>query len=135
METAVKIEKDIENLWCLEKFDHFILLFSFYHLHRCKIKDCKNCKFLINLRFIYEESTVNRICSIDKLQTFSRQQYQSFYSFKLLLPSLPAIERERIKLDQKFHPALSIWNAPNIPTTQSKNFTMYFNHQKKQDLI
>lgn len=29
METAVKIEKDIENLWCLEKFDHFILLFSF----------------------------------------------------------------------------------------------------------
>ena len=118
METAVKIEKDIENLWCLEKFDHFILLFSFYHLHRSKIKDSKNCKILINLRFIYEENTVNRICSIDKLQNFCRHHYQSFYSLKLLLRSLPAIEREAIKLDQKFHPALSIWNAPNVPTTK-----------------
>lgn len=38
METVVQIEKDIEDLSSLQKFDQSINLASFYHLYRCQIK-------------------------------------------------------------------------------------------------
>lgn len=49
-ETAVQIEKDIEDLSSMEKFDQLINLVNYYHLYRCKIEKCNNCYFLCNLR-------------------------------------------------------------------------------------
>ena len=37
------IERDIEALYCFEKFDYFINLFSVYHLNTCRNgEDCSN---------------------------------------------------------------------------------------------
>ena len=38
-ETAVQIEKDIEELSSLQKFDQFIKLVDFFHVERCRNND------------------------------------------------------------------------------------------------
>lgn len=53
-ETAVQIEKDIEDLSSMEKFDEFINLVNYYHLYCCKIEKCNNCYFLCNLRYMFK---------------------------------------------------------------------------------
>lgn len=53
-ETAVQIEKDIEDLSSMEKFDQFINLVNYFHLYRCKIEKCNNCYFLCNLWYMFK---------------------------------------------------------------------------------
>lgn len=115
METAVAIEKDIEDLSTLKKSDQYINLSSFYHLNRCRIEKCENCKFSANLRHIYVESLVNSTGSVDKLQSSCGHSYGTFYSLRILIRSLAAIETERIKLENKFINVLETWNAPITP--------------------
>ena len=45
METAVKIEKNIENVSSLIKFYQFINLAYFYHVCCCQKDKCSNCFF------------------------------------------------------------------------------------------
>ena len=35
-ETAVQIERDIEELSSLQKFDYFLKLANFFHIERCE---------------------------------------------------------------------------------------------------
>ena len=80
--------------------------------------------FICNLRYFYVENLVNENGSIEPLQKLCRLNYGSFYTLQLLLRSLAAIERERLKLDKKFHKVLRIWNAPTtqkLPANSSKN--------------
>ena len=67
-ETAVQIEKDIEELSSLRKFDHFLKLADFYHIERCENIDCSNCLFLINLRYLL--TTVLEHDSVAPVQKF-----------------------------------------------------------------
>ena len=39
MEKAVQIEKDIQDLSSMQKFDQLINLANFYHLYRCQIEN------------------------------------------------------------------------------------------------
>ena len=39
MEKAVQIEKDVEDLSSMQKFDQLINLANFYHLDRCQIEN------------------------------------------------------------------------------------------------
>ena len=39
MEKAVQIEKNIEDLPSMQKFDQLINLAHFYHLYRCQIEN------------------------------------------------------------------------------------------------
>ena len=52
METAAKIEKDIENLSSLIKFDQSINLGYFYHVCHCQKDKSGSCFFSCNLRYI-----------------------------------------------------------------------------------
>ena len=56
-ETAVIIEKEIEKLSSLEKFDRFIHLSTYHHVNRCENDDCTNCAFVNNLCHIYHGNT------------------------------------------------------------------------------
>ena len=121
MKTAVAIEKHIEDLSTLKKFDWYINLSSFYYSNHCRIEKYENCKFSANLPHIYVESLVNSTGSVDKLQSSCGHNYGTFYSLRILIRSLAAIERERIKLENKFIKVLEIWNALNAPKWQKTN--------------
>ena len=43
METAVKIEKEIENLYSLQKFSNFLNIVNLYHVEKCEKNDCGTC--------------------------------------------------------------------------------------------
>ena len=77
-ETAVQIEKDIEELSSLRKFDDFLELAHFYHVERCENIDCSNCLFLINLRYLYVQITVLEHVSVAPLQKFCRINHINF---------------------------------------------------------
>ena len=70
LETAVKIEKNIENLSSLIKFDQFINLGYFCHVCCCQKDKCGKCLFLCNLWYIFVEIKVNQTGSVEKLQSF-----------------------------------------------------------------
>lgn len=73
-ETAVIIEKDIENLNSLKKIDQFINFRLFYHLNRCeKDNNCINCNFITNLRFVYVENLLNGTNGVENCQNFCRK--------------------------------------------------------------
>ena len=101
METAVQVEKDIEDLSSMQKLDHFINLANFYHLYPCQIEKCSNCYFICNLRYLYVQNVVTETESFSELQKLCRLNYGSFYSLRLFLRSLAAIERKRVNLENK----------------------------------
>ena len=80
-ETAVPIEKDIEELNQFDKFDRFITLPTFYHIKRCKNgNNCLKYDFIIKLRYLYVENSVNEcVTNIEKLQNYCRTKYASFF--------------------------------------------------------
>ena len=43
METAVKIEKEIENLYSLQKFSNFLNIVNLCHVEKCEKNDCGTC--------------------------------------------------------------------------------------------
>ena len=52
METTVKIEKGIEKLCTLEKFDNFLNVVNLYHIEKCRGVDYGTCTFICNLRYL-----------------------------------------------------------------------------------
>ena len=55
-ETAVAIDKDIEELNRFNKYDQFITLSRYYHVNRRELEiNCKKCDFVLNLRHLYVE--------------------------------------------------------------------------------
>ena len=111
METAVIIEKEIEKLDCLKKFQRFITLCSFYHVDRCKRNNCVNCSFINKLSYIYTENFPHEVNETLGLQKFCREYFGSFFSLIILSKSLAAVQKEKIKLEPKFTALLEIWNA------------------------
>ena len=111
-ETAVQIEKDIEELSSLQKFDRFLKLVDFFHVERCGNNDCSNCMFVIDLRYLYIEKTIAQLDSVDSLQKYCRDKYINFYSLRHFLRTLGEIEKKRIQLDIEFHKILEKWNKP-----------------------
>ena len=67
METAVKIEKDIENLCSLEKFDNFLNVVNLYHVKECGEIDCCTCTFIYNLRYLYIKNVLNKTPGVENL--------------------------------------------------------------------
>ena len=123
-ETAVIIEKQIEYLNSFKKIDNFISLCGFYHANRCEADDgCLNCKFIIDVRFLYLEMLQDQENGVDKIQNFFRLHFGNFFSMCVFLKSLAAGEREHIELDKKFMEVLKIWNAENARKWQRKNLT------------
>ena len=92
-ETAVTIEKDIEELNRFNKFEQFITLSTCYHVNQCKLGiNCKKCDLMLNLRHV--ENFVNGyITIVEKLQNYCRLNYVNFYSLRVMLHSLVAVER------------------------------------------
>lgn len=118
METAVQIEKHIEQLTFLEKLQQFLKLADFYHVERCENIDCSNCLFVINLRYLYLQNTVLENNSIAPLKKYCRLKYGNFYSVLLLLRSLGAVDKECRKLDKKFPKIVEVWNKVPPNTAQ-----------------
>ena len=118
-ETAIQIERDIEELSSLRKFDDFLKLANFYHYERCENIDCSNCLFLINLRYLYVQTAVLEHDSVATLQKFCRIKHVIFHSIRLLQHFLAAFERERLRLDRKFHRTLAVWNKPPPQNTSA----------------
>ena len=84
-----------------------------------QIQKCSNCYFICNLRYLCVQNVVTETEYVSELQKLCRLNYSSFYSLYLLLRSLGAIEREHIKLENKFHEVLRIWNiAPTVQNSQ-----------------
>ena len=59
-ETAVIIEKEIENLDRFKKFNRFIFLNNCYHVNRCQRADCINYKFINELSSIYNVNVFDK---------------------------------------------------------------------------
>ena len=119
-ETAVAIEKDIEELNRFDKSDQFITLSMYYHVNRYELRiNCKKCNLVLNLRYLYLENFVNGyITNVEKLQNYCRLNYVNFYSLRVMLHSLAAVERQKKKsikkFDGQFETILHLWNAKNI---------------------
>ena len=118
-ETAVAIEKDIEELNRFNKFDQFITLSTYYHVNWCELGiNCKKCDFVLNLRYLYVENVVNGyITNVEKLQNYCRLDYVNFYFLRVMLHSLAAVERQKRsikKFDKQFETILHLWNVKNI---------------------
>ena len=118
-ETAVQIERDIEELSSLRKLDDFLKLADFYYVERCENIDCSNCLFTINLRYLYDQTTVLEHDSVAPLQKFCRIKHINFHSIRVLLHSLAAIKRERLRLDREFHRTLKVWKKPPPQNTST----------------
>ena len=101
-ETAVQIEKDIEELSSLQKFDRFLKLVDFFHVERCGNNDCSNCMFVIDLRYLYIETTIAQLDSVDSLQKYSRDKYINFHSLRHFLRTLAEIEKKEYNLTLNF---------------------------------
>ena len=79
METAVQIEKDIEELTSLEKLEQLFKLADFDHVERRENINCSNCLFVINLRYLYLQNTVLENDCMAPLQKYCRLKYGNFY--------------------------------------------------------
>ena len=96
-EFAVQIEKGIEHLSSLQKFDRFLKLAHFFHVEKCENIDCSNCMFIINLRYLYIEKSVIKLDSIDSLQKYCMEKYINFYLLRYFLCTLREIEKKKKK--------------------------------------
>ena len=114
---ADQIDSNIKELTSLQKIDEFLKSADFYHVERCENEDCSNCFFVINLRYLYAQNEIVNDDSVLPLQKFFKMKYGSFHSVRLFLPSLGAIEKKRIELDQDFKQVLEIWNK-TLPQNQ-----------------
>ena len=96
-ETAVAIEKGIEDLNPFDKFDQFITLSKYYHVNRCELGiNCRKCDFVLNLRYLYVENFVNGcIKNVEKLKNYCCLNYVNFYFLKVMLHPLAAVERQK----------------------------------------
>ena len=93
-ETVVQIERVIEELSSLQKFDQFLKLADFYHVERCENIDCSNYLFFVNLRYLCIEKTTVAFDSVDSLQKYCRENYINFHFLRLFLRSLGAIKKK-----------------------------------------
>ena len=93
---------NIKQLSCLQKLDQFLKLADFYHVERCENKDCTNCLFVVNLRYLYVQNEVQNDDSVVPLQRFCKIKYGNFHSVRLFLRSLGALERKGVELDREF---------------------------------
>ena len=59
-ETIAIIEKEIEKLNNLQKFNRFICLCTFYHANRCEQENCISCSFVNKLEYISLKITLTR---------------------------------------------------------------------------
>ena len=101
LETAVTVEKDMEELDCLDKFAKYILLCTYYHLNRCENNvDFSNCTFNFNFDYLYAENLIGG--NIENLQKYGSFHYCSFFTLRTMLQSLAEIEREKLALEKKF---------------------------------
>ena len=78
---AVVIEKEIEALNDLKKFDRFIVLSLYYYVDCCKHSNCSNCKFMMELRNIYltyiDVKTEKKLFNF--LEKHCREYFGSFF--------------------------------------------------------
>ena len=85
VETSVIIEKEIEKLYDLKKFNQFIFLYNVYHIDRCEHDSCENCDFLNKLKSIYFKHYPDELNATESLQNFCRKYYRNFFSLTSLL--------------------------------------------------
>ena len=48
----------VEELDLMKKLDIFLKLCNFSHVEQCENKDCFNCVFIINLRYLFVKNFV-----------------------------------------------------------------------------
>lgn len=127
-ETAAVIEKDIQELNSLHRFDKFINLSAYYRLNRSENgAKCSNCNFFVNVWYIYIENLVGGN-KIDTLQNYCQEHFGNYFSLRTILKSLAPVEREKRKLEQKFAEVLKIWNCTKIalPEEEKNKFCYIF---------
>ena len=110
-ETAVIIEKEIEELSSLEKFNRFICLCTYHHVNRCENDDCGNCTFVNKLCHIYHGNYMGGENEVLNLQKICRKYFGNLSSLTVFLKSLASIEREKRRFELEFNDLLEIWNA------------------------
>ena len=93
------------------------------YLNRCENIDCSNCKFILNLRYLYIENLTDWKNDVDKIQKFCRFNYGDFFFMRTFVHFLADIERKRIDLDKKFKEILKIWNATHAKKWAWNNLT------------
>ena len=67
-ETTAIIEKEIEKLNNLQKFNHFTCLCTFCHTNHCEQENCINCSFVNKLEYIYTENYPDKVNGTEGLQ-------------------------------------------------------------------
>ena len=100
-EAVVIIEKEIEILNSLQKFNRLTCLCTFYHVNRCEQENCINCSFADKLEYIYTENYPDEVNGTEGLQKFCMEYFGSFFSLTCFLKSLAAVEREREREREK----------------------------------
>ena len=118
-ETAVIIEKEIEKLSSLEKFERFISLSIYYHVNRCENDEivwymCENntnCIFVNKYCHIYHRNYTGGENEALNLQKICRNCLGNLFSLGVFSKSLASLEREQERLELKFKELLKIWNT------------------------
>ena len=73
----------MEEFDSLKKFDEFLKLSEFYHDERCENKDCRNCWFVVNLRYLHVQNSVQEVESVALLQKYCKIKIENFNCIRI----------------------------------------------------
>ena len=75
METAVQIEKEIENLCDMGKFENFLNVINLYHVKRCTKNNSGTCNFICNIRYLYIENVLKKTPDVENFKKYCRNDH------------------------------------------------------------
>ena len=71
----MQIEKEIENLCDMGKFDSFLNVVNLYHVKRCRKNNCGTCNFTCNLKLETPELRSTRTMRCTSVRSTSSLNY------------------------------------------------------------
>ena len=107
----MQIEREIENLCDMGKFDNFLNVANLYHVKRCRENNCGTYNFICNLRYLYIENLLNKTLDVENFKKYCRNNHDLFYVIITFLHTISDIEKEKIKLEIKLKKTIELWSA------------------------
>ena len=106
-------EQAIRKLDSVQKFGSFIKLLNDYHVYKCTILDCSQCRSIVDFRIKWRESET---CDdpLQHLQQICRYRVGHFDIAQLFLEKIAALEFIKSQIEEELAKTFDLWN--NYPS-------------------
>ena len=94
----------------IEDFQRLMETIKYYHVDRCKRKNCSHCYFFQGLGTIFFELESQEI-KTERLRFYGIVQESPFSRIRCFINRLASLERKRLDLEQQFNKVLTNWNG------------------------